>query len=365
MDRRNFLAGFSTAAAATAAMTAPALATKTPPPPPPVKDIVTPDDFGGDLGAAFADPRPLMLTPGKTYKVDPDRLRIYVHGKRVFSPVRGSTTGGARIECSGLGRALLSIDAHSVVIQGIELVGSGREQGLQYVIDAERSPTGWGDLDLTVTECAISGADIGLRASGQGLYLDTTWFDDTRIHVELDYPTSDAGSSMASGARRFILSGCYFQSALVASIDVVSPAIHGLQIIGCHHDAVQTFVRGYLNAATITGNTVYRLGAAGIQIEGARDTVISGNSFSGERGEAEFPTNAMGPLAYIKGTARNIAITGNVASSSRFRTAPVVVAGLLAGSAVTGNAFGRTKNGIAAIKGGKLQGVRTDMTIVK
>lgn len=279
------------------------------------------------LVEALASPEPVTLE-ARVYRVRAGALRIRQSGKRITGASKAAVVGGTVIEVIGDGPALM-VEAHSVVVEGVHFKGA---------VVCKRNPVGFGDLDVQFTGCTFTDAKVGLTVVGRGLFLSGCWFGHNKTHVVLSFPSQSElapaelhWQTAVGGARKFQIANCYFHHGSVASINVRSKLIHGLQVTGCHHDAVQPFVLGPLVGATVTGNTIYRLRHAGLWLTGRSEgSVITGNTFAGERG-----SEPMGPAIHIAGKASSMAVTGNARSCAK---GPALT-GAVRGCAVTGNAF--------------------------
>lgn len=338
MNRRSFLSALAAAPAVAAATQVSAHTT----------------DDTATLAAAFAS-ADLVQLEARTYRVRPDVLRIVTAHKRIVGPCKAGDTGGAVIEVIGEGRTLLSVEAHGAVIENVTFTGS-----VGILVAAQRKPVGWGDLDVQFVGCTFTEATTAVYVDGRGAFFDRCWFGHNKTHIVFDFPDAVAKpiehwQTPQGGARKYVVNGCYFHHGSIASILVASPLAHGLQVVGCHHDAQQPFIIGRLLGATVTGNTIYRLRGTGIRLEGkSADSTITGNTFAGDRGESEFDYNTMTSAIHVVGSAENMAISGNVRSCGR---GPLVtVAGTLEDSVIAGNACRRSKP-VQTLKGGKL--VRT------
>lgn len=312
------------------------------------------DDDTDLIAEALATQGTTVLEP-RVHTVRPGVLRITAAGKRLVGPVKAGVNGGAVLAASGPG-TVLSIEAHDAIIENIGLRGDGGT-----LVECRRRAPSFGDLDSQFVGCTFTGAEIGVRVVGRGAFFDRCWFGNNGTHVVLDFPTeglappAEHWQTPAGGARKYVVSGCYFHHGSTASVAIESALIHGVQITGCHHDAEQPLVRGPLVGATVTGNQVYRLRGYGLVLTGAsRDSVITGNNFAGDRGVSAFERNIMSAAVLVQGTAANMAVSGNVRSCGR--GALVLVAGKLANSVVSGNAPG---GGVAvkAVSGGMVQRV--------
>jgi hypothetical protein len=314
-------------------------------------------DDTAELAAAFKSPEALTLE-ARTYRVHPDVLRIETAHKRIVGPCKAGVTGGAVIEAIGGGKSLLSIVAHGAVIEGVTFSGA-----VDILALAKREPVAWGDLDAQFVGCTFLHAKTGVYVHGRGAFFDRCWFSHNDTHIAFNFPGTVAPpnahwNTPQGGARKYVVNGCYFHHGSSASIAVYSPLAHGLQVIGCHHDATQPFIAGRLIGSTVTGNSIYRLRGVGIRLVGkSADSTITGNTFAGDRGESKFPTNKMTAAVYVEGSAENFSITGNVRSCGR---GPIVtVAGRVVDSVISGNACGKAK-AVQVVGAGKL--VRTRAT---
>jgi hypothetical protein len=302
MNRRNMLSALAAGLAAPAVVT-PAMATTTP------KDDTT------ILLEALAKSDVVRLE-ARTYRIRPDVLKIDRPYQRLIG-VGGhaGVEGGSRLVLDGAGGTLLNIRSHGVVVEGVGFTGPADR-----LIHVERAPAAHGDIDVQIIACTLSGATTGLSTRGRGVFARSSWFSHNKRHILLDFPTAHElanprheWQTEMGGARKVHIDGCYFHHGSQASVWVVSPHLHGVQVVGCHHDGPQPLVVGHLNMATVSGNTVYRLRHAGIVLLGKSEGVsITGNAFAGGRN-----SKPMGPAVSVRSDIAAAAITGNVRTGGR------------------------------------------------
>lgn len=272
MNRRSFLV-----ASAVAPLATPALATDD------TQQLQSALDRGG------------IIHLDRDYSVT--SLRVTKAGTRIVSPGHCSLSGPKiRVERE------FHVAAHGVVIEGVGFEGG--------TFLAKRSPMGWGDLDLNLTDCTFYSSPI--QFIGRGLFLRGCWFNSTKTFVTIDFPSQselappqEPWQTVEGGARKVHIDGCYFHHGSFASVLNLSPDMRGIQVTGCHHDGPQALFRGYLNGGTISGCSAYRLRGPGVSLLKSRASTITGNVFAGS------PYGSMKAAVELQ-DCQKILLTGNV-----------------------------------------------------